>query len=359
MEFHKCSDFGYKLDIKNNTKLFADFLSPLLSLCLLPSHPASLPFPLLLNSSARPCARCIGTLLVFAVFNFVISLSLRPLQDHRQSSGGRSQDSAEGQDGQVPEQFSGLLHGSSPVCEAGQDPLQLLPAPGQNHREGSPAQGACPEEMQLEQTGRRASGASPPRVLDQSRRVGHPASLPPAHSQTHPKTSMRTAFPRPGGTEEEGDPSGARSRAPPTSRPKAELKLSRSLSKSDSDLLTCSPTEDATMGSRSESLSNCSIGKKRLEKSPSFASEWDEVRLRVVSGRRARLAEPLRSPGCRCPGPAQGPRLPASFTLPPECFRQLGGGRCPGARTGVFVPAWQRTGPLTVHLQGGGPAEQD
>ncbi|XP_061255016.1 ankyrin repeat and SAM domain-containing protein 1A isoform X6 [Bos javanicus] len=198
-------------------------------------------------------------------------------KDHRQSSGGRSQDSAEGQDGQVPEQFSGLLHGSSPVCEAGQDPLQLLPAPGQNHREGSPAQGACPEEMQLEQTGRRASGASPPRMLDQSRRVGHPASLPPAHSQTHPKTSMRTAFPRPGGAEEEGDPSGARSRAPPTSRPKAELKLSRSLSKSDSDLLTCSPTEDATMGSRSESLSNCSIGKKRLEKSPSFASEWDEI----------------------------------------------------------------------------------
>nr|XP_021521279.1 ankyrin repeat and SAM domain-containing protein 1A isoform X6 [Aotus nancymaae] len=35
--------------------------------------------------------------------------------------------------------------------------------------------------------------------------------------------------------------------------------------------------EDATMGSRSESLSNCSIGKKRLEKSPSFASEWDEI----------------------------------------------------------------------------------
>ncbi|XP_045399505.1 ankyrin repeat and SAM domain-containing protein 1A isoform X10 [Lemur catta] len=85
-----------------------------------------------------------------------------------------------------------------------------------------------------------------------------------------------SASPHPGGAEE-GDRSGARSRAPPTSRPKAELKLSRSLSKSDSDLLTCSPTEDATMGSRSESLSNCSIGKKRLEKSPSFASEWDEI----------------------------------------------------------------------------------
>ncbi|KAM9076053.1 ankyrin repeat and SAM domain-containing protein 1A isoform 10-T10 [Megaptera novaeangliae] len=199
-------------------------------------------------------------------------------KDHRRSSGSRSQDSAEGQDGQVPEQFSGLLHGSSPVCEAGQDPFQLLPAPDQSHQEGSPAQGARPEAgMQLEETGGRTSGASVPRVPDQSKRVGYPASLPPAHSQTHPETSTCTASPHPGGAEEEGDRSGARSRAPPTGRPKAELKLSRSLSKSDSDLLTCSPTEDATMGSRSESLSNCSIGKKRLEKSPSFASEWDEI----------------------------------------------------------------------------------
>ncbi|XP_074204627.1 ankyrin repeat and SAM domain-containing protein 1A isoform X4 [Camelus bactrianus] len=200
-------------------------------------------------------------------------------KDHRRSSGSRSQDSAEGQDGQVPEQFSGLLHGSSPVCEVGQDPFQLLSAPGQSHPEGSPAQGACPEaSMQLEETGVHASGASPPSALEQSKRVGYPAGLPTTHSQTHPETLTHTASPHPGGAEEEGDRSRARSRAPPTSKPKAELKLSRSLSKSDSDLLTCSPTEqDATMGSRSESLSNCSIGKKRLEKSPSFASEWDEI----------------------------------------------------------------------------------
>ncbi|XP_010219980.1 PREDICTED: uncharacterized protein LOC104574417, partial [Tinamus guttatus] len=77
--------------------------------------------------------------------------------------------------------------------------------------------------------------------------------------------------------EAEGDRGGAVGRAHAGSKPKAELKLSRSLSKSDSDLLTCSPTEDDAMGSRSESLSNCSTGKKRLEKSPSFASEWDEI----------------------------------------------------------------------------------
>uniref|UniRef100_A0A8C3WU29 Ankyrin repeat and SAM domain-containing protein 1A n=1 Tax=Catagonus wagneri TaxID=51154 RepID=A0A8C3WU29_9CETA len=195
-------------------------------------------------------------------------------KDRRRSSGSWSQDSAEGQDGQVPEQFSGLLHGSSPVCEVGQDPFQLLSAPGQSRPEGSPTQGACPgASMQLEETGVPAAGASPARALDPSKRAG----LLTTHGQTYPETLPRTASTRPGGAEEEGDRSGAKSRAPPTSRPKAELKLSRSLSKSDSDLLTCSPTEDATMGSRSESLSNCSIGKKRLEKSPSFASEWDEI----------------------------------------------------------------------------------
>uniref|UniRef100_A0A452U219 Ankyrin repeat and sterile alpha motif domain containing 1A n=1 Tax=Ursus maritimus TaxID=29073 RepID=A0A452U219_URSMA len=199
-------------------------------------------------------------------------------KDHRRSNSSRSQDSAEGQDGQVPEQFSGLLHGSSPVCEVGQDPFQLLSATGQSHPEGSPTRGACHEaSMQLEETGVHAPGASPPRVLDQSKRVGYPAGLPTTNSQSHPETLTHTASQHPGGAEEERDRSGARSRAPPTSKPKAELKLSRSLSKSDSDLLTCSPTDDATMGSRSESLSNCSIGKKRLEKSPSFASEWDEI----------------------------------------------------------------------------------
>ncbi|XP_054425222.1 ankyrin repeat and SAM domain-containing protein 1A isoform X2 [Pteronotus mesoamericanus] len=198
-------------------------------------------------------------------------------KDHRQSNNSRSQDSAEGQDGQVPEQFSGLLHGSSPVCEVGQDPFQLLPATGQSHPEGSPAQGTCREtSMQLEEPGVHAPGGSPPSVRDQSKRVGYPAGLPTTNSQSHPETLTHTASPHPGGAEE-GDRSGARSRVPPTSKPKAELKLSRSLSKSDSDLLTCSPTEDTAMGSRSESLSNCSIGKKRLEKSPSFASEWDEI----------------------------------------------------------------------------------
>uniref|UniRef100_A0A803VB09 Ankyrin repeat and sterile alpha motif domain containing 1A n=1 Tax=Ficedula albicollis TaxID=59894 RepID=A0A803VB09_FICAL len=198
----------------------------------------------------------------------------RKTKDHRRSSGGRSQDSAESQDIQVPEQFSGLLHGSSPICEISEDPFRLAPSD-----KGDTEATSHPAAMQLEDAGCPASGAAgsgsagsgsaepgPSAVYATVQHVSRadPAGTGPPHAPQHP-----------GGAEPEGDR--ALGRAQAGSKPKAELKLSRSLSKSDSDLLTCSPTEDDAMGSRSESLSNCSAGKKRLEKSPSFASEWDEI----------------------------------------------------------------------------------
>ncbi|XP_027732118.1 ankyrin repeat and SAM domain-containing protein 1A isoform X1 [Vombatus ursinus] len=198
-------------------------------------------------------------------------------KDHGRSRGIRSQDSVEGLDGQVPEQFSGLLHGSSPVCEVSEDPFQLLSSVSQGGSEGSSRQSTSQEAaMQLEDAALHTPGSTRPSLPDQNKKLGYSTGLPTNHSQSDPETLMHEISQHPGGAEEAGDWSGTRSWAPPTSRPKAELKLSRSLSKSDSDLLTYSPTEDTTMGSRSESLSNCSIGKKRLEKSPSFASEWDE-----------------------------------------------------------------------------------
>ncbi|MEQ2195705.1 hypothetical protein XENOCAPTIV_017114 [Xenoophorus captivus] len=58
----------------------------------------------------------------------------------------------------------------------------------------------------------------------------------------------------------------------------ADLGLLRSLSKSDSDLLS-SPLgeEDGGLANRSGSVANCSSGKPSMERMPSFASEWDEV----------------------------------------------------------------------------------
>ncbi|KFP86697.1 Ankyrin repeat and SAM domain-containing protein 1A, partial [Apaloderma vittatum] len=184
----------------------------------------------------------------------------------------RSQDSADGQDIQVPEQFSGLLHGSSPICEISEDPFRLV----SSTEKGGTEAPSHPPAMQLEDADLPASGSIRTSSPDQNQKVVY-ATVQHTHvNRADPETVVTPhVLQHPGGAEEEGDR--AVGRAHPGSKPKAELKLSRSLSKSDSDLLTCSPTEDDAMGSRSESLSNCSTGKKRLEKSPSFASEWDEI----------------------------------------------------------------------------------
>uniref|UniRef100_A0A8C0IDB1 Ankyrin repeat and sterile alpha motif domain containing 1A n=1 Tax=Bubo bubo TaxID=30461 RepID=A0A8C0IDB1_BUBBB len=196
----------------------------------------------------------------------------RKTKDHRRSSGSRSQDSADGQDIQVPEQFSGLLHGSSPICEISEDPFRLVSSTEKGGTEAT----SHPPAMQLEDADLPASGSVRTSSPDQNQKVVY-ATVQHTHvNRADPETVVTPhVLQHPGGAEEEGDR--AVGRAHPGNKPKAELKLSRSLSKSDSDLLTCSPTEDDAMGSRSESLSNCSTGKKRLEKSPSFASEWDEI----------------------------------------------------------------------------------
>ncbi|XP_037741192.1 ankyrin repeat and SAM domain-containing protein 1A isoform X16 [Chelonia mydas] len=194
--------------------------------------------------------------------------------DHRRSSGSRSQDSADSQDIQVPEQFSGLLHGSSPVCEINEDPFRLISSVAKGGTEGT---GHSPA-MQLEDADLPVSGSVRTSSPEQNQKAIYATVQPKNIQQAEPETAVTPqVLQHPGGAEEEGERGGAGGRAHLGGKPKAELKLSRSLSKSDSDLLTCSPTEDDAMGSRSESLSNCSTGKKRLEKSPSFASEWDEI----------------------------------------------------------------------------------
>ncbi|XP_077151599.1 ankyrin repeat and SAM domain-containing protein 1A isoform X4 [Ranitomeya variabilis] len=119
----------------------------------------------------------------------------------RNSSGGWSLASGDSSDSHMLQHFSGLLHGSSPVCEVRDPPV--------------------PCDLHCADSGRNGAASH------------------------------------------------------------MELPLRRSLSKSDSDLLTCSPpaTGDGDDWNRSESFSNCTTGgsKKRLEKSPSFTSEWDEI----------------------------------------------------------------------------------
>ncbi|XP_058033548.1 ankyrin repeat and SAM domain-containing protein 1A isoform X17 [Ahaetulla prasina] len=177
----------------------------------------------------------------------------------------RSHSQADVQDAQVLDQFSGLLHGSSPVCDINEDPLRLISAVGKGSTEGT--------AMQLENV--EASGSVQSSTADQNKVVY--SAIRHIRDKLDSGTLAHPHLPQHPGSAEDGDKSSVVGRVHPGSKSKADLKLSRSLSKSDSDLLTTSPTEDDTMGSRSESLSNCSTGKKRLEKSPSFASEWDEI----------------------------------------------------------------------------------
>lgn len=204
----------------------------------------------------------------------------------------------------MPEQFSGLLHGSSPICEISEDPFRLA----SSSEKGDPEATSHPAAMQLEDAELTSSGPARSSSPDPTQTavyatVQHvsradPAALVTPHACAEP----------------EGDR--AVGRAHPGSKPKAELKLSRSLSKSDSDLLTCSPTEDDAMGSRSESLSNCSAGKKRLEKSPSFASEWDEVRLSLLKSLCASNECAAGAPLCHAAlrGPGWVPSLLRALT---------------------------------------------
>ncbi|XP_063153683.1 ankyrin repeat and SAM domain-containing protein 1A isoform X4 [Candoia aspera] len=177
----------------------------------------------------------------------------------------RSHSQADVQDAQVLDQFSGLLHGSSPVCDISEDPFRLISAVGKGSTEGT--------AMQLENI--EASGSVQSSTADQNKVVY--SAIRHIRDKLDSGTLAHPHLPQHPGGAEDGDKSSVVGRVHPGSKSKADLRLSRSLSKSDSDLLTTSPTEDNTMGSRSESLSNCSTGKKRLEKSPSFASEWDEI----------------------------------------------------------------------------------
>ncbi|XP_073795688.1 ankyrin repeat and SAM domain-containing protein 1A isoform X1 [Danio rerio] len=133
----------------------------------------------------------------------------------------------------VPEQFTGLLHGSSPVLDC-----------------------------------REISGEVPvSETLPKSALI-----MEALLQDTDPKAIYATVHKEPRDSPKRSSPAVTRRKPPPR-----DLQLARSLSKSDSDLLVSPPgEEDVGLVGRSESVSNCSMSKRRLEKSPSFTSEWDE-----------------------------------------------------------------------------------
>uniref|UniRef100_A0AAY4CGL0 Ankyrin repeat and sterile alpha motif domain containing 1A n=1 Tax=Denticeps clupeoides TaxID=299321 RepID=A0AAY4CGL0_9TELE len=164
----------------------------------------------------------------------------------------------------VPEQFTGLLHGSSPVFDSRDEPVRVP--------------GAAATNQSLSTAAGKPPATAPSRPPPAKAKVMS-AILP----DCDPKAIYATITKEPAATR---------------MRPPGDLKLARSLSKSDSDLLVSPPSEDeGGLGSRSESVSNCSSSKRRLEKSPSFTSEWDEVsgqsRLPLSAGGSRMLEQPV------------------------------------------------------------------
>uniref|UniRef100_A0A8C6USR8 Ankyrin repeat and sterile alpha motif domain containing 1A n=1 Tax=Neogobius melanostomus TaxID=47308 RepID=A0A8C6USR8_9GOBI len=156
----------------------------------------------------------------------------------------------------IPEQFTGLLHGSSPVFECQEESFGI---PGQSTNQST--------SLKVNQEVSTAAASSSPSSSSSPSRPNMAAIL----TDCDPKAIYATV-------NKEPKDSGAGAASGCRTRPPGDLKLARSLSKSDSDLLVSPPNEEeGGLGNRSESVSNCSAGKKRLEKSPSFTSEWDEI----------------------------------------------------------------------------------
>ncbi|XP_054464536.1 ankyrin repeat and SAM domain-containing protein 1A-like isoform X5 [Anoplopoma fimbria] len=168
----------------------------------------------------------------------------------------------EDQEAGVPEQFTGLLHGSSPVFDSREEPFRLPGVVPSNQGQPEPRKPAKAKGEVVVVAAAAAAAATPP--------PSRP-SMAAILTDCDPKAIYATVNKEPRDL-------GAAAVSAVRMRPPGDLKLARSLSKSDSDLLVSPPNEeDGGLGNRSESVSNCSTGKKRLEKSPSFTSEWDEI----------------------------------------------------------------------------------
>ncbi|XP_031422453.1 ankyrin repeat and SAM domain-containing protein 1A isoform X3 [Clupea harengus] len=164
--------------------------------------------------------------------------------------------------GIVPEQFTGLLHGSSPVFDCREEPFKV---PG----ESSPTPG---RDADADPADRDEDVPSHPPPPPAAAAAAAAAAMSAILADCDPKAIYATVNKEPSGAGASVSAS-----ATPRMRPPGDLKLARSLSKSDSDLLVSPPgEEEGGLGNRSESVSNCSTSKRRLEKSPSFTSEWDE-----------------------------------------------------------------------------------
>ncbi|XP_038667238.1 ankyrin repeat and sterile alpha motif domain-containing protein 1B isoform X7 [Scyliorhinus canicula] len=207
-------------------------------------------------------------------------------------------------DGHIPEQFAGLLHGSSPACESPENPYHLYTKANKEFstdnalRIKGPTQEPnlikanslqCTDETNEAQRLQAVSDAS---ILnrDSKPQVLYKTILHTKVNQNDTDTvvSTRTLRNNDLWTSSTGEKLGFEDRACTLGRVRSggktllELQLARNISKSDSNLITCSPIEEESRNSRCESVSNYFKENKQctgkcLERTPSFTAEWEEI----------------------------------------------------------------------------------
>uniref|UniRef100_A0A665W868 Ankyrin repeat and sterile alpha motif domain containing 1B n=1 Tax=Echeneis naucrates TaxID=173247 RepID=A0A665W868_ECHNA len=215
-----------------------------------------------------------------------------PLSPNQEDSAGSNDDC---QKSHIPEEFAGLLHGSSPACETPDTPYHLYsPKP---HKYGS-----TDVQSSLLQTPEFSIviGGGPTQVYPRTGSESSPQRT--ASDLQKPQVVYRTIFHTrvdpPRGSSGPGYEERACTLGRMRSMPRSvlDLQLSKSLSKSDSNLVAVSPIQVIC------GFSGASPG-GRLERTPSFTAEWEE-------------------PDCRCyrvDGYSLLKRLPLHPLIGPRC----------------------------------------
>lgn len=181
-------------------------------------------------------------------------------------------------EGHPAEQFAGLLHGSSPVCDPPENPLQLY---SKANRCGGPLEKSVlskgtAQQIQL----RKESNADPPVKKKKppvvNRTIFH-TKTKPVENHTLVGTSARISEQwviTAGGFVERACTLGRIRSLPKTL---LEMHLCKNVSKSDSNLITHPPNDKKARSNWSEPTPNQQCSKGNSERTPSFTSEWEEV----------------------------------------------------------------------------------
>uniref|UniRef100_A0A672QIT7 Ankyrin repeat and sterile alpha motif domain-containing protein 1B n=1 Tax=Sinocyclocheilus grahami TaxID=75366 RepID=A0A672QIT7_SINGR len=228
--------------------------------------------------------------------------------------------------GHVPEQFAGLLHGSSPACESPDNPYQLygkvrkfsVPEPPLRHGnflrapEYSPPFPRTGSEASALKTQKEAKPQIVYRTIFHTRVNQDPLTLTES-SDKSPGVHVRNGEVRSkstGGSSPASSNTGYEERACTLGRMRSmpknvlDLQLSRNFSKSDSNLVAVSPIEEEQWSSRGQNSPGKS-SPNRLERTPSFTAEWEEID-KIMSSIGAGIGTELEGitedhSGPRCP----------------------------------------------------------